>query len=106
MNTIYLIIDRYEHSEFYCIFGKGIYTNEVEARKDYATELIKFKKFGPDDCHTFSLFKCTISDGDLEKLKEYYANYQADDDFAYDPNFIEFMDHLTDAGTELEFWTL
>lgn len=107
MHTIYMILDRYEHAEFYHIFGDGIYTDLNKATEDYKKELKDFQAFGPDDCHTFMLVQFNLEDVDLAKLQEHYNKYLANsDDYAYDEDFTDFMENLVRAGKELAFWTI
>lgn len=100
METIYLITDRYEHAEFYEIYGKGIYTDEASARADLKKEYADFVKIGPDDCHTFRLTKHVLSDEDLATLKEYYKEYcDANNnhkgyEFVYREDYTSFMEKI------------
>jgi len=105
-HIIYLITDRYEHAEFYVLYGKGIYTDMQEALNDYEKELKYFLTSGPDDCHTFSLTECHLNDDELKTLQHFIELYNNDQLEEYDDKWTAFMEKIVrDDGIEIKSWT-
>ena len=76
MKVAYLIVDRYEHHEFYDIYGKGIYNSFEEAKADWKKELYDFLAYGPDDCHSFMLVQLELTDEEYTKLEQLVTDYK------------------------------
>lgn len=91
MNTVYLIVSRYDRDEFYNIYGKGVYTDLEEAKKDWKKELKSFLSMGPDDVYIIGLVQCQLSDNELKELEDHIKKFDTEDSYEYNSNFINFM---------------
>lgn len=91
MNTVYLIVNRYDRDEFYNIYGKGIYTDLKEAKKDWKKELKSFFSMGPDDVNIIGLVQCQLSNSELKELEDHIKKFNTEDSYEYNSNFINFM---------------
>lgn len=91
MNTVYLIVSRYDRDEFYNIYGKGVYTDLKEAKKDWKKELKSFLGMGPDDVYVIGLVQCQLSNNELKELEDHIKKFDTEDSYEYNSNFIDFM---------------
>ena len=91
LNTVYLIVSRYDRDEFYDIFGKGIYTDLEEAKKDWKKELKSFLSIGPDDVYILGLVQCQLNNNELRELEDHIKKLNTIDGYSYDKNFINFI---------------
>lgn len=91
--SIYLIVARYSHDEFYDIYGKGIYTSEKDAKKDWKAELKSFLMMGPDDLYSFSLVKLNLTAAEVKCLQDHIDKLrdEKNDMYSYDEKFTSFM---------------
>ena len=92
MNKVYLIVDRYDRGEFYNIYGKGIYTNLDEAKKDWEDAVKSFLSIGPDDVYLLSLVECNLDDAKLKELENHISKLNTIDGYNYDEDYTKFMD--------------
>ena len=96
MNKVYLIVDRYDCGEFYNIYGKGIYTDLDEAKKDWEDAVKSFLSMGPDDVYVLSLVECNLDDTKLKELENHINKLNTIDDYNYDEDYTKFMDENID----------
>lgn len=87
--TIYILASRYEHDEWYVIHAT--YETLTEAEKNWKKELKSFFKYGPDDCTSFILAKCELSEEQFNRLQDHIKQCDNDDTHIYDEEFTTFM---------------
>lgn len=87
--TIYILASRYEHDEWYVIYAT--YETLTEAEKNWKKELKSFFKYGPDDCTSFILAKCELSEEQFNRLQDHIKQCDDDDMHIYDEEFTTFM---------------
>ena len=99
---IYILASRYEYDEWYIIHAT--YETLVEAEKNWKKELKSFFKYGPDDCTSFILAKCELSEEQFAELQRHIKLCDEKDMYAYDEEFTTFMREIFYDNGEKIYW--
>lgn len=100
--VIYILATRYEHDEWYNIHAT--YETLAEAEKNWKKELKSFFKYGPDDCTSFILAKCELSEEQFEELQYHIKQCDEKDMHAYNEGFTTFMREIFYDNGEKIHW--
>lgn len=100
--TICILASRYECDEWYVIHAT--YETREEAEKNWKKELKSFFEYGPDDCTSFILAECELSEEQFTKLQDHIKQCDEDDMHMYDEEFTAFMREIFyDRGDKIHW---